>query len=597
MQPPKGSTSSTYQRLRKLEELLTSVTNGEANAESVMQVLNDNKSVSESHKKRKFNHDSAPSAYEGSPPAALGGPAINVDYLGSASLGSNFSSHSSSSHYSPGKDDGTSSDSGSSGAAGTVDGSGGFSNPLVDPIAALINGEDVVETAAEFNAEILGSYFTYVNPTLNCIHRETFLRSLSSQPPELVYAMYACAIPHTSLASYSPLSVDYGKLYYEKAQALLNPFVNSRSSLATVQAMLHLVYFAAGSGTPNLSITDRLLGMAITMAKQLRMDSVRALNGPWLEREGKIRTMWCLWMLDTIQPVISRVDDSIWEIGNSGVFPPQIYPPPTSPNTPSFAAIVHATKLIGYISEIVWWFKSPSPNPLAQASLDYNAIWHDLARDALVPGVFVEPNFSTKETAAYPLMMEALALIQMSSPPVGSPAATFFSLTAYTVLSLGAKENREEVQAIVQAVVAILQQSTSSEGVTELGSPIGSYAAFFVTCQAVRFALFDEAKILLSALESYGLARWRASEKLAWELRRSLKEIAGWIDVGDHISEMLEDLEGAERTDNEPTDIYLSMMTNKLRLSMQSLPADFTGTETNAMESCCPIDLVYNGKT
>ncbi|KXS12796.1 hypothetical protein M427DRAFT_388549 [Gonapodya prolifera JEL478] len=371
--PPKGSSSSTYQRLRRLEELLTSVTSGDANASDVMEVLKRRKTASGATAEQTTvsapdSDTSTRSSHSESPPSSTEGP--SVDATGNGVLGADYGNSGVSIFAQP---------------LDTPDETSFiWDDTFLQPAAPV--GDDVVQRTAEFNAEILSAYFNYVSPTMPCVHRQTFLTKLNEQPPELVFAMYACSVPHSSLnSSFSASSAtDYGNVYYEKAKALLNPLDSPRVYLSTVQAMLHIVYYITGVGIPSIDVADRYLGMAVTLAKQLGFDNVRLMETlPWLEREARIRTMWCLWIMDKY-----------------------------------FVALVHRNPYLHHE-----WMALPG-----YAEMDYEAMWNDVSRSALSPTSFVTPNFSNKESATYPFLMEMLTMLKTSSPPPGNPLYIHFHL-------------------------------------------------------------------------------------------------------------------------------------------------------------------------
>ncbi|KAJ3091795.1 hypothetical protein HK102_013386 [Quaeritorhiza haematococci] len=181
------------------------------------------------------------------------------------------------------------------------------SRPITSGLSsATLGGMDLPPSVVD---ELIELYFDYIYPIMPMTHRKTFLANLPNTSPLLLNAMFALAARYcTNPAIITPANgnalFSAGDPFYIRARELVDHFMDV-PSLSTVEALLLLATYAAGSGRG--SAAWMYSGMAIRMAQELKLNvepefdesfATANHNPTWLEKEIRRRLWWNCFVLD-----------------------------------------------------------------------------------------------------------------------------------------------------------------------------------------------------------------------------------------------------------------------------------------------------------
>ena len=171
----------------------------------------------------------------------------------------------------------------------------------LDPLADMF----VSPASVPIIPDLIQAYFERVAPFMAILHRPSFESNPGAYPPLLLFGMYALA------AQFAPILPHLHKYpsasdFFELARSKLDPF--GKHDLRTLQGIMFLCKVGSGSRKLSVRECDVLLGMAVSMLRQLRLDlpegSVRAWKYHQLQGiealEAK-RTASYVWTIDIYQ--------------------------------------------------------------------------------------------------------------------------------------------------------------------------------------------------------------------------------------------------------------------------------------------------------
>ncbi|KXS16915.1 hypothetical protein M427DRAFT_68690 [Gonapodya prolifera JEL478] len=181
---------------------------------------------------------------------------------------------------------------------------------------------------------LVAAFLAYFNTAMPIFHPATFLKELAFKPPAFLYAVYAVASRHTTSGSsagdayFSLAERDLRSIAFSSGPSSLldsDPFSTpsvSRtitSNLATLQAILILIFDIVTNGHMGKGLDEMWLSLAVAMARRMglgRAKSYMAVGGAqgqgpqvqkpgeWREAEEKRRTFWALYILDSYTAII-----------------------------------------------------------------------------------------------------------------------------------------------------------------------------------------------------------------------------------------------------------------------------------------------------
>lgn len=152
--------------------------------------------------------------------------------------------------------------------------------------------------------DLIEAYFARCAPFVPILHRPTFLANPTAYPPLLLYAMYSYVQPWAKvlpgLRNYQDAN------FFELARRKISPL--AKPDLRTLQALVLIVKSSVATRKLQMMESDTLLGMAVNMVRQLRLDipNDSPLARKWkeigednaIEAAEAERTTGAVWVLD-----------------------------------------------------------------------------------------------------------------------------------------------------------------------------------------------------------------------------------------------------------------------------------------------------------
>ncbi|KAJ3339071.1 hypothetical protein HDU93_008657 [Gonapodya sp. JEL0774] len=185
-----------------------------------------------------------------------------------------------------------------------------FTRPvgIFDDCDPLPSQEVINDLLVRYFSHMWEYRFVYVGHPM--MHRPTFLSTISSQNPLLLYAILAFTSPYAPDVDHRARK-QYGRTFFSRCKNLVFPMLGDPSAgVWLVQALLIMAQFA---NCNERSFAYSLLSLTVSKTRELGLciDSEMAYKGgkpliqthKWIEAEERRRTAWAVYVIDRIAAV------------------------------------------------------------------------------------------------------------------------------------------------------------------------------------------------------------------------------------------------------------------------------------------------------